>query len=133
MLRRPRSPSSRAAISKPRRCINRLLNMKTTNSSRGPVAILVGTRKGAFIVRGDASRRTWKVSDPMFLGQIIHHLVLDPRDGKTMLAATRTGHLGPTIHRSTNFGKAWQEAVQPPAFPKGPDGTGLVLNHTFWL
>jgi photosystem II stability/assembly factor-like uncharacterized protein len=103
------------------------------NISKGPVAVLIGTRKGAFILRGDASRRTWKLSDPMFLGQIIHHLVLDPRDGKTLLAATSTGHLGPTLHRSTNFGKTWEESPRPPAFPKKEDGSGKVVNHTFWL
>lgn len=51
-----------------------------------------------------------------------------------MLAAARTGHLGPTIFRSTNFGKTWKEATKPPAFPKAAtDETGRVVDHTFWL
>src|SRR2546422_5749815 len=94
----------------------------TLKSATGPVALPVGTRKGAFIVRGDRSRRTWKLSAPMFLGHIVHHLVLDPRDGRTLLAAARTGHLGPTVFRSTDFGKTWKEAQAPPAFPKVPEG-----------
>ena len=106
----------------------------TPKSATGPVALLVGTRKGAFIVRSDRSRRTWKLSDPLFLGHIIHHLVLDPRDGRTLLAAARTGHLGPTVFRSTDFGKTWKEAQVPPAFPKVPEGQkGLVVDHVFWL
>ena len=63
----------------------------------------------------------------------MHHLVLDPRDGRTLLAAAKTGHLGPTIFRSTDFGKTWKEAAKPPAFDKKPDGSGRVVDHTFWL
>jgi hypothetical protein len=100
----------------------------------GSVALLVGTRKGAFILRGDRSRRTWKLSAPIFLGHIVHHLVLDPRDGRTMLMAARTGHLGPTVFRSSDFGKTWKEAKAPPAFPKVPEGQkGRVVDHVFWL
>src|SRR5438105_2992785 len=106
----------------------------TRTSATGPVTLLIGTRKGAFIVRGDRSRRTWKLSAPMFLGHIIHHLVLDPRDRRTLLAAARTGHLGPTVFRSTDFGKTWKEARNPPAFPKVPEGQkGRVVDHVFWL
>src|SRR5713101_1665380 len=100
----------------------------------GPVAVLIGTRKGAFILRGDKLRGTWKLSRPMFLGHIAHHMVLDPRDDRTLLLAARTGHLGPTVFRSTDFGKSWKEAERPPAFPKAPEGhKGLVLDHVFWL
>ena len=41
-----------------------------------PVTVLVGTRKGAFILRGDGSRRTWKISEPILLGNLVHHMVL---------------------------------------------------------
>jgi len=100
----------------------------------GPVALLIGTRKGAFILRGNRTRRTWKLSAPMFLGHIVHHVVLDPRDRRTMLMATRTGHLGPTVFRSTDFGKTWKEANAPPAFPKTLEGqNGRVVDHVFWL
>lgn len=100
----------------------------------GSMALLVGSRKGAFILRGDRSRRTWKLSAPILLGNIVHHLVLDSRDGRTMLMAGRTGHLGPTIFRSTDFGKTWKEARKPPAFPRAAEGQkGLVVDHVFWL
>lgn len=103
-------------------------------SSKGPVALLVATRKGAFILKSDKARRTWTTTGPMFFGHTVHHMLLDPRDGKTLLAAARTGHLGPTVFRSTNFGKTWKEAAKPPAFPKAPEGEkGRVVDHTFWL
>ncbi|HVQ31849.1 MAG TPA: glycosyl hydrolase, partial [Vicinamibacteria bacterium] len=96
--------------------------------------VLVATRKGAWIYRGDATRRTWKVDGPHFLGHILSHMVLDPRDGRTLLAAAKTGHLGPTVFRSTDFGRTWKEASRPPAFPKAPEGEkGRVVDHTFWL
>ncbi len=54
------------------------------------VQLLIGTRKGAWIYRSDDARRTWRVQGPIFLGCIVSHLVLDPRDGKTLLMAAAT-------------------------------------------
>jgi photosystem II stability/assembly factor-like uncharacterized protein len=97
-------------------------------------ALLVATRKGAWILIADAARKTWKCEGPHFLGHIIHHLVQDPRDGRTLLASVSTGHLGPTLFRSTNRGRTWQESRRPPAFPKAEEGTAArAVNHTFWL
>jgi hypothetical protein len=98
------------------------------------VQLLVGTRKGAWIFKGDADRRQWTVNGPIHLGEIINHLVLDPRDGRTMLMAAKTGHLGPTIFRSVDGGETWAEARQPPAFPKVENETeARAVSHTFWL
>jgi photosystem II stability/assembly factor-like uncharacterized protein len=98
------------------------------------VTLLIGTRKAGFILRSDRARRGWTLSKPIFLGHIVHHMILDPRNRRTLLMAARTGHLGPTIFRSTDSGKAWKEASAPPAFPKAPEGrTGRVVDHVFWL
>ena len=106
----------------------------TPRPATGPVAVLIGTRKGGFILRGDRSRRSWNLSGPIFLGHIVHHLVMDPRDKRTVLMAARTGHLGPTIFRSTDLGKTWKEASRPPAFSRAYGGQrGLVVDHVFWL
>jgi len=102
-------------------------------SARG-VLLAVATRKGAWLFHGDRARKQWRVDGPHFLGHMIHHLVLDPRDGRTMVAAARTGHLGPTVYRSTNRGRRWKEASQPPAFAKAAEGEkGRAVHHTFWL
>ena len=98
------------------------------------VVLLVATRKGAWLYQADSGRNHWRVDGPHFLGHIINHLVLDPRDGRTLLAAASTGHLGPTIFRSHDLGKTWLEAARPPAF--GPAVNGLPARsvaHTFWL
>jgi photosystem II stability/assembly factor-like uncharacterized protein len=98
------------------------------------VVVFVATRKGAWLYHGDASRRTWRADGPHFLGHIISHVVLDPRDGRTLLAAAKTGHLGPTVFRSTDLGRTWKEAARPPAFAKAPEGEkGRAVDHTFWL
>ncbi len=96
--------------------------------------LLVGTKKGAFIFRGDSSRRWWDLEGPIFLGNEVNHVVLDPRDRRTLLMAARTGHLGPTIFRSTDGGKSWKEAQRPPAFPKAEDAASApAVERTFWL
>jgi hypothetical protein len=98
------------------------------------VVVLVATRKGAWLFHGNAQRKTWRADGPHFLGHIVNHVVLDPRDGRTLLAAAKTGHLGPTVFRSTNLGRTWKEAARPPAFAKAPEGQlGRAVDHTFWL
>ena len=98
------------------------------------LVLLVATRKGAWTFHSDPQRETWTAEGPHFLGHTISHVQLDPRDGQTLLAAAKTGHLGPTVFRSTNRGRSWQEAKQPPAFaqPAG-DLPGRAVDHTFWL
>jgi photosystem II stability/assembly factor-like uncharacterized protein len=109
---------------------------RTKRASRAApkTLLLVATRKGAWLYHGDGARKTWRTDGPHFLGNIINHLVLDPRDGRTLLAAASTGHLGPTIFRSTDQGRSWKEASRPPAFAKATDGSkGRTVKHTFWL
>jgi hypothetical protein len=101
---------------------------------RGRLLLLVATRKGAFVLRADSGRRRFRLEGPHFLGHIVHHAVLDPRDRRTLLVASRTGHLGPTVLRSTDFGKTWTESATPPRFPKAAEGArGRAVDHVFWL
>jgi photosystem II stability/assembly factor-like uncharacterized protein len=94
--------------------------------------LVIGTRKGVFTLAGDAARRSWQLSEPMFLGHIIQHAVLDPRDRHTLLLGSRTGHLGPTVFRSHDMGGTWSEASRPPAFRSG-DPLERALQAVFWL
>lgn len=107
---------------------------RATPAARSRLMLLVATRKGAFVIRGDAARQRFRIDGPHFLGHIIHHVVLDPRDKQTLLAAARTGHLGPTVFRSDDFGKTWAEAARPPQFAKAAEGvTPRAVDHVFWL
>lgn len=128
---KPASPMKAVNAAKPAKPVKAT---KPTKAVPLNVALLIATKKGAFILRGDAKRKTWSLQGPHFLGHVVHHLVLDPRDGKTLLLAAKTGHLGPTVFRSTDFGKSWKEAAQPPAFAKALEGEkGRTVDHVFWL
>ena len=78
--------------------------------------LLVATDKGAFLYYSDGDRRHWDVNGPHFLGSVIHHLVLDPRDNKTLLASVHSRLSGSTVFRSNDFGKTWESARKPPEF-----------------
>jgi photosystem II stability/assembly factor-like uncharacterized protein len=98
------------------------------------LTVLVGTKKGAFFLTADAGRDRFALHGPVFLGHIVHHAVADPRDRRTLLLAARTGHLGPTVFRSRDFGRSWQEATRPPAFAKTSDGRNKnTVEQVFWL
>src|SRR4029077_15770851 len=83
------------------------------------IRLLIATRKGLWSLTSDLARNAWKLAGPQFLGHIVHHVIAAPRAGKTLLAAARTGHLGPTVFRSLDSGKTWKEAAKPPAFTEG--------------
>jgi photosystem II stability/assembly factor-like uncharacterized protein len=96
--------------------------------------LLIGTRKGAFFLQTGKARRLWTINGPIQLGNVIHHVVQDPRRPNALVMASKSGHLGPTVFRSANFGKTWKEASKPPAFPKAPEGEkGRVVQHVFYL
>ena len=93
------------------------------------IAVLIGTRKGAWVLRTE-DRRSFRLEGPHFFGQIVNHLVQDPRAPRTLVAAVRAGHLGPTVFRSTDFGRTWKESSRPPAFTKK---SGRSVGHVFYL
>ncbi len=98
------------------------------------VSLLVGTRKGAFLVHGDRERRTWRLDGPHFLGSMVNDVALDPRDGETMLLAAKPGHIGPTVYRRRRGEEGWIEAGRPPAFARAAEGdTGRAVDHVFCL
>jgi hypothetical protein len=97
-----------------------------------PLQLYIATRKGIWIATANADRTSWSLSEPTFLGTQCHHVVLDPRDRKTLLAASRQWHLGPTVFRSDDGGATWKEAASPPRFPTG-EARARAVDHVFWL
>lgn len=97
-----------------------------------PLKLYIATRKGVWIATAAADRRSWSLAGPTFLGQQCHHVVLDPRDGRTLLCASRQWHLGPTVFRSDDGGTTWKEAASPPRFPTG-EPRARAVDHVFWL
>jgi photosystem II stability/assembly factor-like uncharacterized protein len=72
------------------------------------VRVLVGTRKGAFILTSDGARRTWAVSGPHFAGWEIYHLKGSPLDPDRIFVSQGSGWFGQLIQRSDDGGKTFQ-------------------------
>lgn len=94
--------------------------------------ILIGTRKGAWVVEGNAQRSDWKIKGPVHLGAVISHYVADSRVGGVQLMSVGSGHLGPSVFISKDNGASWSEAEKPPAFAPVGDISRSV-DHVFWL
>ena len=71
------------------------------------VRVLVGTRKGAFVLTSDAKRANWDVSGPHFAGWEIYHLKGSPADPNRLYASQSSGWFGQLIQRSNDGGKTW--------------------------
>ena len=71
------------------------------------VRVLVGTRKGAFILTSDAKRKDWKVDGPHFAGFEMYHLKASPVDPDRIYASQCSGWFGQLIQRSNDGGKTW--------------------------
>jgi photosystem II stability/assembly factor-like uncharacterized protein len=74
------------------------------------VRVLVGTRKGAFILTADGKRDRWQVSGPHFAGWEIYHLKGSPADPDRLYASQSSGWFGQVIQRSSDGGKSWEAA-----------------------
>jgi photosystem II stability/assembly factor-like uncharacterized protein len=92
----------------------------------GDVLVLVGTAKGAFIIRSDKKRKNWKIGKPHFPGESVYAMAYDGRGGKHRLfAATRSFHWGSVIRTSDDFGKSWSAPDRQNV--KFPEASGLSL------
>jgi len=72
------------------------------------VKVLVGTRKGAFILTSDAKRKDWKVTGPLFGGWEVYHLKGSPVDPNRLYASQSSGWFGQLIQRSDDGGETWK-------------------------
>lgn len=72
------------------------------------VRVLVGTRKGAFILTSDEKREQWDVSGPHFGGWEIYHMKGSPVDPNRLYASQSGGWFGQLIQRSDDGGKTWE-------------------------
>jgi photosystem II stability/assembly factor-like uncharacterized protein len=81
-------------------------NFKEREMSK--VRVLVGTRKGAFLLTADGKREQWEVSGPHFAGWEIYHLKGSPADPNRLYASQSSGWFGQLIQRSNDAGKTWE-------------------------
>jgi photosystem II stability/assembly factor-like uncharacterized protein len=86
------------------------------------VRVLVGTKKGAFILTADGKRKNWKVSGPHFAGWEIYHVKGSAADPNRIYASQSSGWFGQIIQRSDDGGKTWNTPGSSPDELKGPVG-----------
>jgi photosystem II stability/assembly factor-like uncharacterized protein len=72
------------------------------------VRVLVGTRKGAFVLTSDGKRERWDISGPHFAGWEIYHLKGSPAEPNRIYASHSTGWFGQLIQRSDDGGRTWE-------------------------
>jgi hypothetical protein len=67
------------------------------------VVVLVGTRKGLFVLKSDEARKRWELEGPLLTGWSVDHAIVDERDG-TFYACTNNFVYGAALHRSPDGG-----------------------------
>jgi hypothetical protein len=96
------------------------------------VRVLVGTRKGAFILTSDGKREKWDVSGPHFAGWEMYHLKGSPVDPNRIYASQTSGWFGQIIQRSDDGGKTWHQPGTPAGEPvTTPEGQPKAESNKF--
>jgi photosystem II stability/assembly factor-like uncharacterized protein len=96
------------------------------------VRVLVGTRKGAFILESDGKRQQWNVNGPHFAGWEIYHVKGSPADPDRLYASQTSGWFGQVIQRSDDGGKTWHQPGTPKGEPtKTPEGMPIGESNKF--
>ena len=93
------------------------------------VRVLVGTRKGAFILTSDGKREKWDVSGPHFAGWEIYHLKGSPVDPNRLYASQSSGWFGQVMQRSNDGGKTWEPVGNKFAYDGSSRHASVVRRH----
>ena len=98
----------------------------------GDVLLLVGTMKGAFLLRADRTRASWDTAGPYFPGHAVYAMAYDGRGGRRRLwAGTGSMHWGAVLRSSDDFGRTWTHPES--ANVKFPDETGAALRQIWQI
>jgi hypothetical protein len=95
------------------------------------VRVLVGTRKGAFILTSDGKREKWEVSGPHFAGWEIYHMKGSPADPNRLYVSQTSGWFGQIIQRSDDGGKTWHQPGTPGGETTTPQGMPKSESNKF--
>jgi photosystem II stability/assembly factor-like uncharacterized protein len=87
--------------------------------------LLLATKKGVFVLEGDAERRDWKLSGPFCEAWPINHAVADPATG-TIYAGGGNEWFGPAVWKSEDRGKSWSHSSEGLAYAEGKDPISAV-------
>ncbi|MBM3289023.1 MAG: exo-alpha-sialidase [Candidatus Hydrogenedentes bacterium] len=96
------------------------------------VRVLVGTKKGAFVLESDGKRAQWSVSGPHFAGWEIYHMKASPVDSNRIYVSQSSGWFGQIIQRSDDGGKTWYQPGTPAGAPMTtPEGMPMGESNKF--
>lgn len=95
------------------------------------IRLLVGTKKGAFILSSDGKRKRWEVNGPHFGGWELYHLKASPVDPNRIYASQTSSWFGQVIQRSDDGGKTWTPPGTKPEDLMGPDGMPKAASNMF--
>jgi serine/threonine protein kinase len=108
-----------------------LRGMRHLAVKNGDVMLLVGTTKGAFLLRSNANRSHWDVAGPYFHGHAIYALNYDGRQGRHRLWASTHNYWGTFLRCSDDFGKTWTNPQE--ANVKFPADCGAALKNIWQI
>jgi serine/threonine protein kinase/photosystem II stability/assembly factor-like uncharacterized protein len=122
----PAAPSGRRAVP------TVLRNVHHISVSRQEALLLIGTTKGAFLLRSSPSRKRWEAGGPYFHGDAVYSLAFDGREGRHRLwASTHSVLWGTLLRSSDDFGKTWRTPEEAPV--RFPAGSGLSLKNIWQI
>jgi serine/threonine protein kinase len=98
---------------------------------KGDFLLLVGTTKGAFLLRSNLQRRRWEVGGPYFHGHNVYALAFDSRNGRQRIWASTQSYWGTFLRSSDDFGKSWTNPQQAPI--RFPPDTGTSLKNIWQI
>jgi serine/threonine protein kinase len=98
---------------------------------KGDFLLLVGTTKGAFILRSNAQRKRWEIGGPYFHGQNVYSLAYDDRAGKHRIWASTQSYWGTMLRSSDDFGRSWTNPQQSPI--RFPPNAGVSLKNIWQI
>jgi len=123
------SPSPSADPSPPRTTV--LHSVRHAHVRKGDFLLLVGTTKGAFILRSNARRSRWEVGGPYFHGHSVYAMAYDGREGQHRIWASTSSYWGTLLRSSDDFGKSWTNPQQAPI--RFPPDTGISLKNIWQI
>ncbi len=107
-------------------------SVQHVSAKKGDVLVMVGTMKGAFLVRSDASRKRWSVGGPYSVGSPVYAMALDTRAGRNRLWwSNQSFRWGTFLSSSDDFGKT---VTEPETYSvKFPADSGLALKNIWQI
>ena len=108
-----------------------LHSVRHAHIRKGDFLLLVGTTKGAFILRSNTQRTRWEIGGPYFHGHNVYAVAFDGRAGQHRIWASTQSYWGTLLRSSDDFGKSWTNPQQAPV--RFPSDTGVSLKNIWQI